>query len=456
MTDTWSDASTTYTAVKMNVTKTGAAAGSKLLDLQVGGVSKASIDQDGNLTLAGSAPGGGGGGSVDLSALAAGDTIAWNGDAGLARNSAGVVEVNTGAPGALGKILANEVRVGTGSGINLLTYSNDLTGGAWTRYNTTAEVAAVDPPPGQTGSVFRIVSAGPGTDASLYRNLSQPTGVYTVSFFLKAAEAPYAFVGIVTNSDAGVFVDLATGEVTGTANGATAVVTDLGSGWFRVAVTVTTGGTSQYPVLSASNVSSGSARPPGPASGQGVYAYGAQLEPGPAASAYAATTAAPAAAPATTTVTATSLNIGGGATLYADAANVLSQRNGTAAQELRVYNTVSGTGNENYERAVFGYRSGTLTIGHENGGTGGYQTTQFTNTIFVNGNVRCGDGFGFQFGGTGGIESIGVGSYRIIDNTNGDGRLKMGKLNLSSLPTSDPHVAGDIWNNGGSLMISAG
>ena len=41
--DTWNASGTTFTAIKMNVTDTASAAGSLLMDLQVGGVSKFSV-----------------------------------------------------------------------------------------------------------------------------------------------------------------------------------------------------------------------------------------------------------------------------------------------------------------------------------------------------------------------------------------------------------------------------
>ena len=50
MVDTWNDGATTFTAIKMDVTDTASASGSLLLDLKVGGVTKASIDKNGNLT----------------------------------------------------------------------------------------------------------------------------------------------------------------------------------------------------------------------------------------------------------------------------------------------------------------------------------------------------------------------------------------------------------------------
>lgn len=50
MTDTWNNGATTFTAIKMDVSDSASAANSLLLDLKVDGVTKASIDKDGNLT----------------------------------------------------------------------------------------------------------------------------------------------------------------------------------------------------------------------------------------------------------------------------------------------------------------------------------------------------------------------------------------------------------------------
>lgn len=51
LTDEWDDGGTTWTAIKMDVTDTASAAGSLLLDLQVGSVSKAKFDKSGYLTF---------------------------------------------------------------------------------------------------------------------------------------------------------------------------------------------------------------------------------------------------------------------------------------------------------------------------------------------------------------------------------------------------------------------
>lgn len=61
MVDTWNNGATTFTAVKMNVTDTASAAGSLLMDLQVGGVSKFKIAKNGDVTAREGVFGGGGG-----------------------------------------------------------------------------------------------------------------------------------------------------------------------------------------------------------------------------------------------------------------------------------------------------------------------------------------------------------------------------------------------------------
>jgi hypothetical protein len=53
MVDSWNAAGTTFTAVKMNVTDTASAAGSALIDLQVGGVSQFKVSKAGAVTAVG-------------------------------------------------------------------------------------------------------------------------------------------------------------------------------------------------------------------------------------------------------------------------------------------------------------------------------------------------------------------------------------------------------------------
>lgn len=70
--DTWNNAGTTFTAIKMNVTNTASAAGSKLIDVQVGGVSQFNVDKLGNASLG---DGTFGGGQFNITSSAAGANV---------------------------------------------------------------------------------------------------------------------------------------------------------------------------------------------------------------------------------------------------------------------------------------------------------------------------------------------------------------------------------------------
>jgi hypothetical protein len=106
LTDTWNDGGTTFTAIKMNVTDTASAAGSLVLDLHVGGVSKFSVDKNGDILFGRSGQAriyfngsniflGAGEGVIIYGAVALG------GDAYLTRHAAGVVKVSDGGSGGV-------------------------------------------------------------------------------------------------------------------------------------------------------------------------------------------------------------------------------------------------------------------------------------------------------------------------------------------------------------------
>jgi hypothetical protein len=65
-----------------------------------------------------------------------------------------------------------------------------------------------------------------------------------------------------------------------------------------------------------------------------------------------------------------SFNIGGDVILGRDAANVLAIQRTTNPQTLRIYNTVSGTNNVNFDRVNFRWASNEFIIDAEAGGTG--------------------------------------------------------------------------------------
>jgi hypothetical protein len=106
--------------------------------------------------------------------------------------------------------------------------------------------------------------------------------------------------------------------------------------------------------------------------------------------------------------------------LARDTANTLAQRRGTNAQTSRIYNTFTSA--TNFERAKIEWASNILRIGTEKGADGGTARDMELQTD---------------------------GTTRITLKADG-------AILFSGIPTSDPTVAGQLWNDGGTLKISAG
>lgn len=66
MTVTWNNGATVFSAVKINVTNTASAAGSKILDLQIGGLRALTVDKSGTLGMMTGFTGGAGIFSIDI------------------------------------------------------------------------------------------------------------------------------------------------------------------------------------------------------------------------------------------------------------------------------------------------------------------------------------------------------------------------------------------------------
>ena len=98
--------------------------------------------------------------------------------------------------------------------------------------------------------------------------------------------------------------------------------------------------------------------------------------------------------------------------LCRDAANVLAQRNGTTAQEHRWWKTFTDAANGEYGSASWMEEANVFEIG---------------------------------------TKALGTGTQRDISITAGSAKIRM-----PDLPTSNPAVAGALWNNAGVLNVSAG
>lgn len=110
LSDTWNAGATVFTAIKMNVTDTASATGSKLIDLQINGTTRFDVDKNGQVEIsAGTAL------LPSLSTLGdtntgmwfpAADTIAWStaGSEKMRILSTGEVGIGTSTPGSFGKL----------------------------------------------------------------------------------------------------------------------------------------------------------------------------------------------------------------------------------------------------------------------------------------------------------------------------------------------------------------
>jgi len=94
ITDTWNNAGTVFTAIKMTVTNTASASGSKLIDLLVGASSKFSVDKDGAVVVAG---------SIAMPAGTEGAPSIWFGQSntGIYSNNAARVTISAGGTARL-------------------------------------------------------------------------------------------------------------------------------------------------------------------------------------------------------------------------------------------------------------------------------------------------------------------------------------------------------------------
>lgn len=187
MTDTWNDGGTTFTAVKMNVTDTASAAGSLLLDLQVGGATRFSVNKNGQVTIAESVLISGGNGlfaqtgarfclsSTGYLSFATSGDATGAADVFLRRDAAGVLHQRSGAT-------AQVLRVA-------YTYTDD----------TNRQNAAIN-----TGSdyvEFAAETAGTGAD-NLDVRLT-PAGTGRVRFGTHSALAAETVTGYITVKDDG-------------------------------------------------------------------------------------------------------------------------------------------------------------------------------------------------------------------------------------------------------------
>lgn len=118
-----------------------------------------------------------------------------------------------------------------------------------------------------------------------------------------------------------------------------------------------------------------------------------------------------------------------------NSADALSLQRGTNPQTFLGYNT--WTDASNWERWFMRWASNVLEIGTEAAGTGGNR--------------------GMLINAAGRLALVRLGqTYDQVDIESGGLKTTAARIDMVNLPTSDPAVAGRLWNDGGTLKVSAG
>lgn len=168
---------------------------------------------------------------------------------------------------------------------NLVTYSEQLENGAWTKVDTTIVANAVANPLNGAVTADKMTDASTATTARYTLQSPASSGtIYTSSGYFKKAE--YNFVTLHAFGINGAVFNLDTG-VKVSQSGGVGTITSVGDGWYRCTFSFTAGGSSVFFSQSpAGNISYAGT------TGSGIFAFGLQVETGDIATDYIATTSA--------------------------------------------------------------------------------------------------------------------------------------------------------------------
>jgi len=206
MTDTWNAAGTTFTAIKMNVTNTASAAGSLLMDLQIGGSTLFSVSKGGALNLPQNA--------TDVTHVMAGDGVlasfragVWaiqNGATAVLSTQLGRVNVIGDLPLGFGPTTANSVDVIIRrDAANVLAQRNGTNAQTLRVYGTFTDTSNYERGALQMGSDYvelAAETAGSGDDNMDVR--LTPAGTGNVRFGTHSAVGAETITGFITIKDA--------------------------------------------------------------------------------------------------------------------------------------------------------------------------------------------------------------------------------------------------------------
>lgn len=170
----------------------------------------------------------------------------------------------------------------------LYQYSEDFTNALWTKTNVTVSSNTTNAPNGTTSADTLITTAT--TAQHLLQSISHAVGTFTTSIYAKKGTNNFLQIFNGYNSQAYANFDLNNGVVGTIGSVATATIENVGDGWYRCTLTITSPSSSSFRfelVTSSSAVFAESWNANGTES---VFIWGAQLVEGTTAQTYLPTT----------------------------------------------------------------------------------------------------------------------------------------------------------------------
>jgi hypothetical protein len=173
---------------------------------------------------------------------------------------------------------------------NLVSQSETFENAYWSKINSTLTANVITAPNGTLTADLLVENSANGAHLLNRSSLSFPSTSYTLSIYAKAKERSKILVFIAGSNAKGYGFDLANGTmsaVTGVTASDSYSMTNVGDGWYRCSITITSGtitATEFYPLQNFSNYTyQGDGT-------SGLYFWGAQLVEGSSAQTYFPTT----------------------------------------------------------------------------------------------------------------------------------------------------------------------
>lgn len=175
-----------------------------------------------------------------------------------------------------------------GAATNITRYSQTINTTNWNPDKSAMTVNAAVAPDGTTSATK--INPTSSSNPIIYISQSGSSGIWTQSFYAKAAGMSWVYIRP-ANNDSGkvIWFNVTTGVVGTSLGGYTGIITNVGNGWYRCSVTSTASITPSFAVIGPTDADNSTFAT---VSSNGIYVWGAQAENNSFPTSYVPTTSA--------------------------------------------------------------------------------------------------------------------------------------------------------------------